>query len=862
VVFGPCFLSPAYCGRLEDGSTDDGYDFLVGFQNDEDGNSMSVRVEAVYSDTDASNPGLELLTGWDTAPGTPTYVSGSTFTVTGDQTQWYVGGMPLRLVTTANAGAWLYVAVSATTLPSYASGTGLTTITITGGTLDSGMNTGGNVTGLAATPTAGGTGYTLGDVLTITTGGSSATAVVTRVAAGVVTAVALQHPGEGYTTGTAKATSGGTGSSCTLNITAIDGGQMATEYLTENSRYTSGTEDLLSVRTFVPLSGGMVIQANSSMTNIATVIKEILRNTTWGLGVAVDATSFATAAADVATAGLTCSAAALGGDRQQRRAGEVIRELLMLIGGRLNFNPADSEWEITTDLTAPAAAAVTFGLTSADTYANIIRVESNKKSSLSEAISVLHLKFGSAGRVKNSTDTGTVYAPGNYQFDIEATILGVGHEEFITTPWIRTIAGAVRVLARIAKQMRFGDRKPTILVGQEGRNVTVGQLVHYENSLDGINADFRVLRIERRLTDTKLELAGYDASIYAYTATDTTICNDILDPDELAAQRAAGTGNNLIVNSDFSAGLNSAALGEYSLPGWRIYWPALFTSATVDVDPNYVGGAALVLVMPGGGSPPSIWPADLNSLFSIPVQPSTLYIFSVYSDSQVWSVSFWWSKTNGAQCSPAFTDMKWHVDPSDVNGKGWKRYYAVSRSPSTAAYCWPVLTFPATAITVRLDAVQLEEALAAQGPSFWKRHAKWGVDPVLVQPGDLTVRAAGETAHGTSITHNKVELDLSISTTATDLIPAGAQAYVTAFITEQIVGPTSIKIGWSGDVNAWAEGMDLTVGTVNSGGVYPNAVKISDSAATSVVVTGEGGAITAGKIKLTAHCFRFIPPTA
>src|SRR5262249_42713239 len=79
----------------------------------------------------------------------------------------------------------------------------------------------GAVTTLASAPTAGGAGYTTGDVLTITTGGSGATCRVTTVAAGAVTAVTLVKPGIGYTTGTGKATTGGSGSGCTVNITAV-----------------------------------------------------------------------------------------------------------------------------------------------------------------------------------------------------------------------------------------------------------------------------------------------------------------------------------------------------------------------------------------------------------------------------------------------------------------------------------------------------------------------------------------------------------------------------------------------------------------------------------------------------------------
>lgn len=70
--------------------------------------------------------------------------------------------------------------------------------------------------------TAGGTGYTVGDILTLASGTGGKVTVAT-VSAGVVTAVTVTTPGSGYTTGAGHATTaspaGGTG--CTINVTAI-----------------------------------------------------------------------------------------------------------------------------------------------------------------------------------------------------------------------------------------------------------------------------------------------------------------------------------------------------------------------------------------------------------------------------------------------------------------------------------------------------------------------------------------------------------------------------------------------------------------------------------------------------------------
>ena len=103
----------------------------------------------------------------------------------------------------------------------------------------------GAVSVLNATPTAGGTGYTVGDILTITTGGTGATATVAAVSSGAVTSVTLLSPGSGYTTGASKATTGGTGTGATLNITTVANG-----YLKLNGTLTAGQRAFLNTGTY------------------------------------------------------------------------------------------------------------------------------------------------------------------------------------------------------------------------------------------------------------------------------------------------------------------------------------------------------------------------------------------------------------------------------------------------------------------------------------------------------------------------------------------------------------------------------------------------------------------------------------
>ncbi|RTL04656.1 DUF3383 family protein [Candidatus Dependentiae bacterium] len=70
--------------------------------------------------------------------------------------------------------------------------------------------------------TAGGTGYKVGDVVEVVeTGASLGYLTVSTVYAGVVTGLTVTKGGIGYSTGAGKATSGGSGSGLTVNITAL-----------------------------------------------------------------------------------------------------------------------------------------------------------------------------------------------------------------------------------------------------------------------------------------------------------------------------------------------------------------------------------------------------------------------------------------------------------------------------------------------------------------------------------------------------------------------------------------------------------------------------------------------------------------
>lgn len=147
----------------------------------------------------------------------------------------------------------------------------------------------GGISVLNSTPTAGGTGYQVDQILTITTGGTGGTARITSVnSVGAVTGVVLETAGTNYTTGTGRATTvspaGGTG--CTLNITTI----------ADIATVTTSIAHPFKIGDTVTIVGASPSNYNGSFTIISTNA-----NTTFGYVVAGTPTTPATFTAQSVT---------------------------------------------------------------------------------------------------------------------------------------------------------------------------------------------------------------------------------------------------------------------------------------------------------------------------------------------------------------------------------------------------------------------------------------------------------------------------------------------------------------------------------------------------------------------------------
>ena len=87
--------------------------------------------------------------------------------------------------------------------------------------IQSGTRTTNGITAVNATPTAGGSGYRRGDVLTLAVGTNGKVFVESISSTGAVLSVSLMRCGTGYSVASGVATTGGTGTGCTIQVTTI-----------------------------------------------------------------------------------------------------------------------------------------------------------------------------------------------------------------------------------------------------------------------------------------------------------------------------------------------------------------------------------------------------------------------------------------------------------------------------------------------------------------------------------------------------------------------------------------------------------------------------------------------------------------
>jgi hypothetical protein len=189
--------------------------------------------------------GHNATTFWVSRDWAVTPTSSSTFEIWPDYDRLYMGGSGISTT-------FAYSPENDYWMTGQAFDDGVTTnisASLIGGWMPFGVSTGvriaAGVTAVNSAPTAGGLNYLVGDVLTCSVGGTGAQVIVTSISSvGAVTGIQLVNSGTatGFTVGTGRATTGGAGSLCSIEITAVG----ATATITTASNHFLRTGDVVT----------------------------------------------------------------------------------------------------------------------------------------------------------------------------------------------------------------------------------------------------------------------------------------------------------------------------------------------------------------------------------------------------------------------------------------------------------------------------------------------------------------------------------------------------------------------------------------------------------------------------------------
>ena len=111
--------------------------------------------------------------------------------------------------------------------------------------INTGVRNTGGITAINQVPTAGGANYLVGDILTLSATGTNGKVIVTGIVnGGTVASVALYRAGSGYAPVVGRATTGGTGTGCTIEIVSVGIVCLVTTFI--NHRFVIGDKVILS----------------------------------------------------------------------------------------------------------------------------------------------------------------------------------------------------------------------------------------------------------------------------------------------------------------------------------------------------------------------------------------------------------------------------------------------------------------------------------------------------------------------------------------------------------------------------------------------------------------------------------------
>lgn len=247
----------------------------------------------------------------------------------------------------------------------------------------------------------------------------------------------------------------------------------------------------------------------SGSRNAATIIQNILTNTTWGLSESINSTSFTQAAADIVTistvspVGFFCD----GFISDQKEAKTVLEEICKMFRGYLRRDSAGT-WSLTID-TYDSTVGGSLGW--GDGYYDNILDDTIEISvpSLSDSMKSYKLRYG-IKRTKKNVDL--------LHFDNTRSVYSYGKDVVEETHWIRNHNTADKHVAYMRQKALYANKFMTVTADLD-TDIQIGKIVSVYIPAYGISdGRYKIVEKETYLDHLVYGMESYSSSIYTYTS--------------------------------------------------------------------------------------------------------------------------------------------------------------------------------------------------------------------------------------------------------------------------------------------------------------------------------------------------------
>lgn len=228
--------------------------------------------------------------------------------------------------------------------------------------------------------------------------------------------------------------------------------------------------------------------------NYATILEDIINDSTRGLGLAVNASGFASVAASRPTASWSCSLPIY----QKRAAKDIINELLFSCRAKLS-RTRNAEWLLSS--VGSSTSSESFG--DSDGYYNNCDVLSSGVTPSDQAISTAYLEYGNENTQK---------------FELSLVCrTGFGQIDRTVIENTDTLATAKKILSFIYGMAVYGDKRLTLkTVKGESSSRLVGDIITITAAKYNLSsAEYRIFSKRKRDIEDVYDCVSYNNSIFS-----------------------------------------------------------------------------------------------------------------------------------------------------------------------------------------------------------------------------------------------------------------------------------------------------------------------------------------------------------